>query len=190
MFITSHPYFRTSPEDSARLLTGIHPERRDWGYVEHPRFSAFGYPEWGHYKLVIYPPGTSATERRLLALWRRWIRWGAVAVFVIPTIGTSVIPHSGAFWYAIAAICYVSGLHVLTNSTRSLRARIRKLRVGIARVAGELRYVGDAQIMESSVQSLDEIDYKCAVGEVTPVEFERVWAQVYYGLPVSPAISR
>ena len=31
-----------------------------------------------HYRLVIYPPGISETERRRLRVWRGWPMWGAL----------------------------------------------------------------------------------------------------------------
>jgi hypothetical protein len=160
----------------------VHQERRDWGYVDYPAFSALGHPEWGHYELAIYPPGTSAPERSLLTLHHDWTRCGAAAAVIVPAIGTTVFFDAGALWFTTAAFIYASGLYTLAGATRSLRTRIRRLRVDLVRCAGEVRYTGDVSALQSAADSLDAMDYKITTGEVTPAEHERVWAQVYAAL--------
>ena len=43
------------------------------------------------YRLVIYPPGISETERRRLRVWRGWPMWGALLWIVSYVILTELI---------------------------------------------------------------------------------------------------
>lgn len=68
-----------------RLIDGD----RSWGSL-HISATRYGVTR---YRLVVFPPGLSTEQRRLLRVWRAWPTWGmavwlVLEVALLPTMGT------------------------------------------------------------------------------------------------------
>jgi hypothetical protein len=68
-----------------RLIDGAHP----WGSL-HISPTRYGVTR---YRLVVFPPGLSTEQRRLLRVWRAWPTWGTalwlvLEVALLPSMGT------------------------------------------------------------------------------------------------------
>jgi hypothetical protein len=74
----------------ARVLDG----QRPWGSIDFVA-SRQGFRS---YRLVVFPPGITDVERRLLRLWQRWPIWGALVWLLV------VIPFGGTPSASMAAV--------------------------------------------------------------------------------------
>jgi hypothetical protein len=152
-----------------RLLDGDHP----WGSLEiNPdRFGVI------RYRLVVYPPGISESERREVRVARGWPLWGAL-VWVFCEIWLS---NTTGPWTALAtstAIYLGLGL-VATMRAGDPRRQVRT--IGAMVMAGHHDPVSDAlrNRLENLAGTLIHADEQLARGEISATTHEMTWWRVY-----------
>ena len=152
-----------------RLLDGAHA----WGSFE-VQLGRFGDR---HYRQVVYPPGLTRSEHRWVRLARGWTAWGAALWLACHLALAGSMPGEallgGATAVAVGACIAVA---VLAGEART---RVHTLTVttmgGFADpVAFATRdHIGDlATVMLTA-------DERLANGEISPVDHELIWWQVY-----------
>jgi hypothetical protein len=147
--------------------------RRTWGSFDvYP--SRYGITR---YRLVIFPPGMSQDERRLLRAWRSWPIWGTVLFLVTQIWLTNTtttgwaLSTSTALWLGSGAVTFA-----LSGGTRT---RVRTL------VAHAMNGVRDDEAanrlaaMRILATVLLAADEQRATGALTELEHESVCWQVY-----------
>jgi uncharacterized protein DUF6611 len=152
-----------------RLIDGDRP----WGSLDI-RPDRFGVTR---YRLVVYPPGISESERRRIRAVRGWPLWGAL-VWVICEIWLNQVTGP---WTALAlsTAAYV-GLGLVTVAMAGpARTRVRTMAamvmVGhydpVARVARDK--------LEAHAAVLMEADARLEQGQISAAEHELTWWHVY-----------
>jgi uncharacterized protein DUF6611 len=129
------------------------------------------------YRLVVYPPGMTGGERRLLQLRRTWPMWGtvlwlssAICLAGRPTplaaIGLATLGSLG-----IGTIVFVLA--------RRLRSRIRTLGAIVIDGRSDRTSAAAYAELESLVNTLRDTDAKRTEGRLSAVDHEAVCWQVY-----------
>jgi hypothetical protein len=154
-----------------RLLDGAHP----WGSFD----ATLGRYGLRRYRLVIFPPGISAADRRLLRLWRAWpIGGGAVALFAVMLVGG---PPSTVL---VAAAAYLTVGAVLFVLTAGVRGGVRSM--SLVFLTEELNSADRRRYAEcvALVELLTRADHMLTTGAITLPQHEAVWWQAYDCLEV------
>lgn len=152
-----------------RVLDGA----RAWGSVEI-RPGRFGIV---HYRLVVYPPGLSRSERRWLRLARGWPLWG----FLLWLLCQIVLTGTMAPWAVLGlstAVAIGAGVAAFVMAGDA-RTRVRTMMA--TTMAGYPDPTADAlrdRIAELAAVLLDADD-RLAHGDISVVQHELVWWQVY-----------
>jgi hypothetical protein len=147
-----------------------------WGVYESTTPLSMRRNGWGRFVLTIYPPGTNLAERRAITFHRRWPSWGGMILLPAAIVTASIEPFVTTIPFALA---YGAGIVIGFVKTRRLRSHTRRLTVAIASLGGQSQVIGDAELLNSSVRSLVDLDQQLRLGNVTPVEHELGWGMVY-----------
>lgn len=157
-----------------RLADGAHP----WGSFD----ATVGRYGLRRYRLVIFPPGISTTDRRLLRLWRAWpIGGGALAVFAVMLVGgplTTVV---------VAAAAYLTTGAALFVLTARARGGVRSM--SLIFLTEELN-ADDRQRYaewEALADLLLRADHMLTTGAITVPQHEMAWWQAYGRLRAASA---
>lgn len=130
------------------------------------------------YRLVIFPPGISATDRRLLRLWRGWPVGGAVlALLALMLLGDAVAPPG--ITLLVVAAAYLGVGAALFVVTAGVRAGVRSM--ALILLAGDLdpRERQSFAEWDVLVDLLTTADDELAAGKIAPVQYEASWWQAY-----------
>lgn len=160
-----------------RLLDGDRP----WGSLEI-RPDRFGVTR---YRLVVYPPGISAPERRRVRVARGWQLWGALVWVTCEIFLTNMAAPWTAF--AISTVTSLgSGLVAFTMAGEP-RTRVRTLAAMV--MAGHHDPISGAarDRLEELATTLLEADERRAAGHISTIQHEMVWWQVYDQMSPSAA---
>lgn len=166
-----------------RLLTPLLDGPRAWGCLQ-VRPGRFGIT---YYRLVVYPPGLSVSERRLVRLARGWPLWGillwllcqlwlggqmspwpafgaSTAVFL--AAGAIALGLSGSAFHRVRTLCATTMAGCDDPESRAARERLVAL----------------AAILLRADESRDR-------GEITVVDHELIWWRVYNLMQADSAAS-
>jgi hypothetical protein len=154
----------------SRLLDGAHP----WGSFD----ATVGRYGLRRYRLVIFPPGISATDRRLLRLWRGWPVGGGMLAMLAMMLLPGAVASPGITLVVVAAT-YVGVGVVLFARTAGVRTGLRAMSV--------ILLAGDPGPREATsfaewgvlVDLLTTADDKLAAGTIAPAQHEALWWQAY-----------
>jgi hypothetical protein len=152
-----------------RLLDGDRP----WGSID-VRPDRFGVTR---YRLVVYPPGISETERRRVRVARGWPLWGAL----LWVAGEIWLSHMTDPWTALAisTAAYVGSGLVAVAMAGAPRTRVRTMAAmvmaGYHDPASEIA----RDRLENMASALLEADDRLARGLISPADHEMVWWRVY-----------
>ena len=152
-----------------RLLDGDRP----WGSVDI-RPDRFGVTR---YRLVVYPPGISESERRRVRVARGWPLWGAL-VWVIGEIYMNTMTTP---WIALGmstAACLGSGL-VAFAMAGAPRTRVRTMAATVMVGYRDPTSVTARDRLEELAATLVDADDRLASGHISALQHEMVWWQVY-----------
>lgn len=152
-----------------RLLDGDRP----WGSLDI-RPDRFGVTR---YRLVVYPPGISETERRLVRVARGWPLWGALVWVVCEIFFTNLTGP----WTAVAvstAACLGSGA-VVYAMAGALRTGVRAIVVTVMVGYHHPASAAARDRIEELAATLMEADDRLASGQMSALQHEMVWWQVY-----------
>jgi hypothetical protein len=152
-----------------RLLDGDSP----WGSIDI-RPDRFGVTR---YRLVVYPPGISESERRWVRLARGWPSWGVLVWFTCEMFLTNVTGPWTAFAISTTA-CLGSGLASFAMAGTP-RTRVRTLAATV--MAGHHDPISGASRdrLEELAATLLDADERLAAGRISAIQHELIWWQVY-----------
>ncbi|MGX9787544.1 DUF6611 family protein [Mycobacterium sp. MMS18-G62] len=160
-----------------RLIDGDRP----WGSIDI-RPDRFGVTR---YRLVVYPPGISESERRRVRVARGWPQWGAL-VWIVSEI---VLSHTIAPWaaFAMSTAAFLGSGLVAFAMAGTPRTRVRTMAAMVMvgfpdPVAGAAR-----DRLETLAATLMEADDRLAAGHISAIHHEMVWWQVYDEMSPSDA---
>jgi hypothetical protein len=152
-----------------RLLDG----KRPWGSIEI-RPDRYGVTR---YRLVVYPPGISETERRWVRLWRGWPLWGA-ALFIASEITVSETTEP---WFALAVslAAYLGTGAVTAVGAGDVRGSVRTMAVMV--MAGDHDPASRAACdrLQTLAAAMVDADDQRREGLISPIDYEMVWWRVY-----------
>jgi hypothetical protein len=164
----------------SRLLDG---ESR-WGFARI-QLDRFGVTR---FRLVVYPPGISAAERRRLRIWRGSPIWGA-ALWVLAEIG---LPQLMGPWSALAISSGI--VIVLCGVARTMVGGTGTMvrTMGVMTMPGytDTATIAARKKLQAMASTLYDADERVDTGRMSPLEHEALWWQVYDQLaPNRPAVS-
>lgn len=149
---------------------------RVWGSVEI-RAGRFGLT---HYRLVVYPPGLTAAERRRIRLARGWPLWGTLLWVVCEIWLTGMM----SAWPALglsAAVLLGAGA-VAFAAAGSARARVHMLLTTTMAGYDDRATQAACDSLVRLATALLEADDRLSRGEISIVDHELVWWRVYDAL--------
>jgi len=152
-----------------RLLDGEHP----WGSFDvwPDRFGMV------RYRLVVFPPGISESERRRVRVARGWPLWGALAWVVCVSWLNQRIGSGPAL--AVSTAAYVGLGLAAVAAAGEPRARVRAMAATV--MAGHRDAVSKAardRLQKLACWLLDA-DERLSAGEISATEHEATWWRVY-----------
>ncbi len=153
-----------------RLLDGVHP----WGFFD----AMVGRYGLRRYRLVVFPPGIGAGDRRLLRLWRGWQTGGGLLALLAVMLLSDAV-SSSATTLLVAAATYVGVGAVLFVMTADVRPRVRSMSVIL--LTGDLDGSERRRFeeWEKLVCVLTAADRLLNAGRIAPVQHEALWWQAY-----------
>lgn len=155
-----------------RVVSSIPP----WGVLEVTSPVRYG---WRSFRLTVYPPGTSSAERRVLWLDRHLPVVAAAGVLAAMLIAVPVVPPLILLMLIPVGVAIIG---VVRRATRPLRQTVRTLRVAQVDLRGSTETYGDECLLSHCVDELREMDRARLADQITPVEYERRWGDVYDAL--------
>jgi hypothetical protein len=129
------------------------------------------------YRLVVFPPGISVGERRLLRLWRAWPMWGA-ALWLLSAICLGGRPTPWAA-IGIATVVYLSTGAIILALAGHLRSRVRTLGMLVIDGRTDRRSAAGYAELETLVDTLRDADAERSEGRLSAVDHEAACWQVY-----------
>lgn len=129
------------------------------------------------YRLIVYPPGISDTQRRWLRLWRVWPLWGVVG-WICLQVGLSGLVGP---WEAViisTAACLGCGIVAAVRAGES-RHRVCTL---TSLVMADRNEPGTAVVRDKLLEmsrSLLKADAMLRKGEISVAAYEMTWWRVY-----------
>jgi hypothetical protein len=129
------------------------------------------------YRLVVFPPGITASERRMLRTWRAWPLWGAALWVGLQIAGELAgMPETALIAGSMIYIAAGALTFVLADQTR---ARVRTLWAGT--VAGYSHDDVDRRysVLRVLARALDQADLALEEDRISPLQHEARWWQVY-----------
>jgi hypothetical protein len=154
---------------------------RRWGSID-VRPDRFGVTR---YHLVVFPPGISESERRLVRVARGWPLWGAL-VWVLCEVSLS---HMTGPWTALA-VSTASYLGLgLAAMMMAGDARRQVRTIGVMVMPGHHDPVSSAlhDKLDHLAAALVEADELLARGEISATTHEMTWWRVYNEMDPSSA---
>jgi hypothetical protein len=160
-----------------RLLDGDRP----WGSIDI-RPDRFGVTR---YRLVVYPPGISESERRRVRVARGWPLWGALVWVICEIFFNNLTGPWTALTFSTVA-CLGSGL-VAFAMAGAPRTRVRTIAATVMAGYHSPFSVAARDRLELMAATLTEADERLASGDISVLQHEMVWWQVYDRMSPSTA---
>lgn len=161
---------REAPSLWSRLLDGAQP----WGYCD-ATISRYGVRR---YRLIIYPPGISAADRRLARLWRGWPISGALlALFALVLLGDAAASPDTVLAVALAA--YVSIGALLFLRAGPVRVRVRSMSIILMPNTADAHERRKYIEWKTLVHMLSHADHLLTTGVISLAEYEATWWEAY-----------
>jgi hypothetical protein len=164
-------------------LAYLEPGSRAWGGIDITDAVAAHRSGFLRYRLEVLAPGTNATERRDLRIFRRVRLWGAIAALVAEMLAGSIWP--GAVGILAIIGCYLVVVFYWLHRTSRIRRSIRRASIAVVLRGEPGGVIGDFDLFADCVNSLRELDGLSAAGTVSPVAYELSWSRVYSRLDPS-----
>ncbi len=154
----------------SRLLEGAHP----WGFSD-ATISRYGVRR---YRLIIYPPGTTAADRQLARLWRGWpITAAVLGLLAVMLLGNVVPSPNTVLAYAVAASVSIGAL--LFQRAGPARVQVRSMSIILMPKAADVRARRRYAEWQTLVHMLTQADQMLTAGAISPVEYEAIWWEAY-----------
>ncbi len=136
------------------------------------------------YRLVVFPPGISEGQRRILRLWRAWPMWGA-ALWVSLQIGGSLagMPETALIGGTMLVIAAGAMTFALAGDPRwQVRSMWAVSMAGYSHDEVDEGY----RTLKAMAHTLDRADLALEEGRISAVEHEARWWAVYDALAEAP----
>lgn len=154
----------------SRLLDGDHP----WGWFD-ATVSRYGVRR---YRLIVYPPGSSAADRRLARLWRGWPTTGAgLGLLAVMVLGNVVASPDRVLALAVAA--YVSVGALLFWRAGPARMQVKAMSAILMPTAADARERARYIEWHAVVHMLTRADQMVRSGAISLLEHEAIWWEAY-----------
>ena len=129
------------------------------------------------YRLVVFPPGITVRERRLLRVWRGWPLWGA-ALWVGLQIGgeSAGMPETALIAGSMIYIAVGALMFALAGETR---VRVRTLWATTMAGYGHDDVDRQYAVLRALARALDQADLDLEEDRISPLQHEARWWQVY-----------
>ena len=152
-----------------RLLDG----ERPWGSVDvHP--DRFGMTR---YRLVVFPPGISEQERRLVRLARGWPMWGALVWVACEVFLTQVTGPWTALTLSTSA--YI-GLGVVTMALAGVqRSQVKTMAAAVSAGYHDAQSAARRDKLGKLALTLMDADERLGRGQISASDHELTWWRVY-----------
>ena len=141
-----------------------------------------------HYRLVVFPPGTDDRERWLLRTARWWP--GGGALLATTAYGVLGGPLGLPLALALAAAVFAGPLLPLRHAVRRARRDLSVVHAeyvwgpsGAADLALCRQVVSLSSTLTDAERALDR-------GELTPLDFQRIWGEVHARARLLQAVGR
>ena len=146
---------------------------RVWGSID-VRPDRFGVTR---YRLVVFPPGISESDRRRVRVARGWPVWGTL-VWILCEIWLSHLTGPMTALVASTAVYLGSGV-LATAKAGDARRQVREM--GVTVMAGHNDPMSTALLhkLDTLACALLEADDLLARGEISPAAHEMTWWRVY-----------
>lgn len=140
------------------------------------------------YRLVVYPPGISHTERRRVRVARGWPLWG-VAAWIVADVYLSNVLNP---WIALAvSIAVALGLGAIATAMAPQRGQVRTMTAAVMVGRPDLGSTAERDIIQRLGVQLIRADEALDDFRLTPAEHEMLWWQAYNEIGTArPATSR
>lgn len=140
------------------------------------------------YRLVVFPPGITARERRMVRVWRGWPLWGAGLWLGMQLAGAVAdMPETALIGGTMIYIAAGALTFTLAGETR---LRVRTL--WAVKIAGYTDDVVEQHYSHLRVlaRALDHADLDLEEGRISPLQHEARWWQVYDALDAMTPATR
>lgn len=136
------------------------------------------------YRLVVFPPGISAVERRMLRVWRAWPLWGAGLWIGLQIGGAAVgMPETALIGGTMLVIASGAMTFALTGEARmQVRTLWAVSMAGYSHAEVDQRSV----LLRAMAHTLDLADMDLEEGRISPAEHEVRWWRAYDALGELP----
>lgn len=138
-----------------------------------------------HYRLVVFPPGVTESERRRIRLARGWPTWGAVAFTAcLMCLCAALGPWTGLM--ASVALWLGSGVLVHARAGDVL-ARVRTLSVVLVARHHDPLSADRIAVMATVAEQLTHADRLLERHEISAARHELAWSLAYDRLALDPS---
>jgi hypothetical protein len=129
------------------------------------------------YRLVVFPPGISPSERRYVRMWRAWPTWGLLWWFILVVgSGSALSPWAGL---TISTAVYLAAGVVVWALAGNVRSQVRTLRVVQIQGHVDEAWAANYSLLERMVHLLANVDAQREQGRLSVVDHEVTWWRVY-----------
>jgi hypothetical protein len=146
---------------------------RPWGSLD------VGRDRYGtsRYRLIVYPPGLSQSERRWLRLWRGWPLWGAGLWLLCEIL---LVPLADP-WTALATSTAITLAAGATAFWHAGAARSRVHTLGVTVISGYRDPSSEehCRTIAHLIDVMADADDRYAEGQLSPAAYEMAWWSVY-----------
>ncbi|HEY5222308.1 MAG TPA: DUF6611 family protein [Microbacteriaceae bacterium] len=152
--------------------------RQSWGVVDRsPAYRGL----WCEVRLTVYPPGTTAAQRRLFHAVHSWPIAGVIAGMVLMVALGPTVP--AAFELGAGGALYAAGFAVGAVLLRPFGNRMRRLAAVITASAGDWHADGDIELIAATLARFAALDDRRQAGALSPAGYEAEWGAIYDTLP-------
>jgi hypothetical protein len=130
-----------------------------------------------HYRLVVYPPGTDDRERWLLGAAQWWPGGGGLIAVTAFGILSGVVGPPAAL--AFAAVLFLGPLLTVRYAVRRARRDLSVVHAEHLWGPGTAADLARCRRVVSLGSTLADAERALDRGELTPVDFQRIWGDVH-----------
>lgn len=152
--------------------------RSDWGILDVGPTDRTGWVI--RHELIVYPPGTNASERRAYRFWHLWPAVGVIVAIIAMGLSSIVLPD--AWCLAVAAVVYLGGFAVALGPTRRVRQGLHRQVAYTGHFVEGRSTRGDIVTLERTALELIDLDHARESGDCDAVHYELGWADAWRGL--------
>ncbi|CDQ45595.1 DUF6611 family protein [Mycolicibacterium neoaurum] len=144
---------------------------------------------WGStvYRIVLYPPGISAEERRRVRVWRGFYAWGTAWWLVV----TAVLSGFTEPWFAVTLASLTTLLFGARAFRRagSVRSKVRTADITVPLPNSDRALLALARQVQTVGTAMVRADRRLREGRITAADHEVIWHRAYEHMSPTNTIS-